>query len=95
MGCIQVNITGDSIPEAMETFAVQLTTSVDQVNLNPNSVTIIIEGTQHAVHWLSEHSERSHTHLRFTFVWYMQCFTWSNSTEQYLQDCLCFMLAQP
>ena len=44
MGCIQVNITGDSLPEAMEMFDVQLTTTVDQVTLNPDSVTIIIEG---------------------------------------------------
>ena len=49
MGCIQVNITGDRLPEAMETFDVQLTTAVDQVALNPDSVTIIIEGMLYSV----------------------------------------------
>ena len=47
MGCIQVNIIADRLPEGVETFVVHLAIYYeDQVNLNPDYiyVIIIIEG---------------------------------------------------
>ncbi len=42
--CVQINITGDALPEGDETFDVVLTSSVSEVTLFPDTVTVTIEG---------------------------------------------------
>ena len=42
--CVRINITGDAIPEGDETFNMILTSSTNRVILDPNTVTVIIEG---------------------------------------------------
>ncbi len=42
--CVQINITGDDLPEGDETFDVVLTSSVSEVTLFPDTVTVTIEG---------------------------------------------------
>ena len=42
--CTEITITGDSHPESTERFNVQLFTNIDQVNLHPDTVTVVIKG---------------------------------------------------
>ncbi len=42
--CVQINITGDALPEGDETFDVVLTSSIRRVYLSPNTVTVTIVG---------------------------------------------------
>ena len=46
--CVEIDITGDSILESRETFAVQIVMepSEDMITLSPDSVNITIEGIE-------------------------------------------------
>ena len=56
LNCVSVVIVGDSHPESVETFDIQLTTNVSRVILDPNTVSIYIQGSCHVaiidqIHW--------------------------------------------
>jgi len=43
--CVEINITGDDVPESRESFLVQIETSmINEIVLSPDEVVVIIEG---------------------------------------------------